>query len=465
MKKFSRTIVRVLNILYKIFPLFAGMYCYYPAFLTQENRVYPFWDALYASIKLYSGSTEGGIPVGILLQCARFLAIAATLSIVVGLMNKMNDVVNHFKLLRGETTVVYGDSEYANYLFESLNPGTRIRGGETFVDRASRYVLMFSGDRENLVFYNRHYEELKDKDVYIMLEGISRQNIENPHIIVFSIAESCARQYWKDFPPAGSERIALFGFGDLGKNILLCGLQMNLIDPGQHFEYHIYGDGAEFRREHTELSQMAPDEIIFHDGGNYDMAQMAEFDRIILCGSGDETQNITAASKLLMGAAVRCPIYIYAPNGDVVKNFFGDDRLICFGTTEETARAEQIFNQRSMEAARRQHEFYCRQYGGTPWEKLDCFKRYSNVSSSDYMYTIRRLLDQGVPMETVAELEHIRWCRYHYLHNWKYAPETDSGKRLHNCLMPFSQLSGEEQRKDVEAITSKMKEDGERVDP
>ena len=60
--------------------------------------------------------------------------------------------------------------------------------------------------------------------------------------------------------------------------------------------------------------------------------------------------------------------------------------------------------------------------------------------------------------EKIAELEHIRWCRYHYLHNWKYAPHTDAAKRVHNCLIPFEDLSEEEKIKDVEAIRSKMVE-------
>ena len=109
-----------------------------------------------------------------------------------------------------------------------------------------------------------------------------------------------------------------------------------------------------------------------------------------------------------------------------------------------------------MEDARRQHEFYFKKYGGTPWEKLDAFKRYSNVSSSDYMFTINRLLARGVSLDKIAELEHIRWCRYHYLHNWKYDPVTDSAKRVHNCLIPFSELSEAEKLKDIEAIKAKI---------
>lgn len=456
MKKFLQMITKFLSILYKILPFFIGMYCYYPVFVEQDHRIYPFLDCLYASIKLYSGVTESGIPVGALLQIARFLALAATLSILINLVNRMNDIINGMKLLNPNTTVVYGDSVYAEYLFESLKPGLRVRGEEKFIKGGSRYVVMFSGDTANLEFYNKNYESLKEKNVYIMLEGIARQNIGNPLLRVFSIGENCARQFWKEHPVTPNEKIAIIGFEEIGKNILLYGLQMNLLDPGQHFEYHIYGDGAAFRREHTELGKMVPDEVIFHDDGIFEFSEMPGFDRIIICDGRDENSNISIVSKLLVSAAISHPVYVYAPNGDTITNLFGNDSLICFGTAEETASADIIFNERLMEAARRQHEFYYNQYGGTPWEKLDSFKRYSNVSSSDYMYTIDRLLKEGVPVENIAELEHIRWCRYHYIHNWKYGPDTDSRRRVHNCLIPFQDLSEEEKRKDIEAIKSRM---------
>ncbi len=455
MKKLFQLLNKTINVLYKILPFFLGMHCYYPVFVKQE-RFFPFLDSVYASIKLYSGSTESGIAVGGVLQTARFLALAATLSILINVLNKMNDVLNRLKLFNPNSTVVYGDSSHAGYIYESLNPVSRIRGEEKFINNASRYLLMFSSDTGNLEFYNRNYKSLKDKNVYIMLEDISRQNIENSLITVFSIAENCARQYWKKYPVTQNEKIAVIGFENIGQNILLYGLQINLIAPEQHFEYHIYGDGTGFRREHTELSQMAPDEIIFHDDGIYEFKEMADFDRIIVCGGKDENYNVTIVSKLLVSAPVSHPIYIYAPSGDIVTNLFGSNRLICFGTAKETASAEIIFNEASVEAARRQHEFYFKQYGGVPWEQLDSFKRYSNVSSSDYMYTIDRLLEKGVPLEKIAELEHMRWCRYHYIHNWRYGEDTDQNKRIHNCLIPFSELTNAEKVKDIEAIKSKM---------
>ena len=270
-----------------------------------------------------------------------------------------------------------------------------------------------------------------------MLDNVSRQNIENHLITVFSIVENCARQYWKNNPVEKSEKIAIVGFGNTGENILLYGLQVNLIDPDQRFEYHIYGNGTQFRREHTELDKMTPDEIIFHDNGTYEFAEMQGYDRIIIC-DGMEDSNIITISRLLAFAPVNCKVYLYAPNGNIITNLFGNNRITCFGTAAEAASTDIILNEKLMEDARRQHEFYFKKYGGTPWEKLDCFKRYSNVSSSDYMYMAEHLLKSGMSFETLAELEHIRWCRYHYIHNWKYGKITDSIKRTHNCLIPFS---------------------------
>lgn len=455
MKTHSQTTQRLIRTAGRLVPFFIGLYCYYPAFLQQNDHLYPFLDALYAAIKLYAGTTDGGVPVGGLLQLARFWAMAATFSILVSVLNKINELINWSRLFDPNATVVYGDSAYAKYALESLDRKCRIRGEDTLIEGAARYLLMFSSDAENLAFYAMHYASLKDRKVYILLEDIARQNIENPLLTAFSLSEVCARQYWKDHPPLKSEKIAIVGFGSVGKNLLLYGLQMNLIDPGQHFEYHIYGDGDAFRREHTQLDKMEPDAVVFHDDGIRDYRGMLDFDRIILCGDGDG-DNAALVSRLLAAAPVCCPIHVYTSNAELITNLFGSDRLVCFGMAEQTARADMIFNEKTMEAARGQHEFYRKQYGGVPWEKLDAFKRYSNVSSSDYMHTVTRLIGQGTPIETIAELEHLRWNRYHYLHNWIYGPETDSARRTHHSLIPFDALSEAEKRKDIESLQSKL---------
>ncbi len=454
-KNVLKKTAKLIKEIWMILPFFLALYCYYPVFLTQANRRYPLLDAIYEALRIYRGFTSSGVEVGALLEIARYMALAAVVRILIALFSKAEDLINWLKLRTTRSTVVYGDSEYAGYLFESLPPSQRIRGGKRFIAGASRYLLMFSEDEKNIAFFHAHYRQIKDQNVYIMLNGVSGQNIDNPRITAFSIAENCARWYWRTYPVLANEKIAVIGFGDIGSNLLLYGLQVNLIDPAQHMEYHIFGDSGEFRKEHIELDKMAPDEIFFHESGVPDYAHMAEYDRIILCGDGDANRNIRTLSKLLAALPQTQQVYVYAPDGDIISSLFGADRVTCFGSACEIATIDMILNQKSMEAARMQHEYYTARYGGLPWEKLDSFTRYSNISSSDYMYVTDRLLAEGVPVETLAELEHIRWCRFYYLHNWKYAPETDAARRLHRCLVPFAELSEEDKKKDIEAIQSK----------
>ena len=53
-----------------------------------------------------------------------------------------------------------------------------------------------------------------------------------------------------------------------------------------------------------------------------------------------------------------------------------------------------------------------------------------------------------------AELEHMRWCSYHYLNNWDYAPikKKDRVRRLHPLLVPFAELPAGEPEKDAENV-------------
>ena len=68
-------------------------------------------------------------------------------------------------------------------------------------------------------------------------------------------------------------------------------------------------------------------------------------------------------------------------------------------------------------------------------------------------------------MEMLAEMEHVRWSRYHYVNHWHYGapeemPENGKGgrrpknpaKRLHTCLVPYAELSEENKEKDKDAI-------------
>ena len=102
------------------------------------------------------------------------------------------------------------------------------------------------------------------------------------------------------------------------------------------------------------------------------------------------------------------------------------------------------------------------------WRKLDTFTRYSNISSADY-HEIRLKMLQGMGepsdpdrispscMELLAELEHMRWCRYHWLNNWtcgvlEGGGNKDSARKIHADLRPYDQLSEQEKQKDRDAV-------------
>ena len=65
-------------------------------------------------------------------------------------------------------------------------------------------------------------------------------------------------------------------------------------------------------------------------------------------------------------------------------------------------------------------------------------------------------------MELLAELEHIRWCRYHQFHNWRMGiPENGARKdatlRIHKDLIPYDELTEEEKEKDKGNIRMLLK--------
>lgn len=432
-------------------------YCrFYNVFSSGSINIGLFLRSIYSSLKLYVNTTEesASLPIGIDFEIARLVAMTFSLSILVKAINKFVNFSNYFKLLHPRATVVYGNSIYASRIFDSLQPCSRIMGDDKFISHAYRYIIMYSSDEENLKFYSENYKKLQGRKVYIMLDNASKQNIENMDISIFSVSENSARQLWLENYPEKSEKIAIINFSKVGEDVLKYGLLLNIIDPSQHFEYHVFGESTSFRYSHTELDKMTPDEIFFHDEKQPHIEMIAEFDRIIICGNEDE--NIPVLNTIIENATVYPHIYVYSPNVDIISSLFGKGKLHCFGTAEKIATIDMLINERSHEDAKNQHESYVAQNGGVSWEKLDGFKKYSNISSADFKNVIIRLKNNGVSQEILAELEHIRWCRYYYLSNWKYGKVRDDSLRIHNCLIPFSELSESEKQKDIDAINSKL---------
>ena len=50
--------------------------------------------------------------------------------------------------------------------------------------------------------------------------------------------------------------------------------------------------------------------------------------------------------------------------------------------------------------------------------------------------------------ERYRRIEHVRWMRFLYMNNWRWAEKRDNAARLHPLLLPYEQLSRENQVKD-----------------
>ena len=77
-----------------------------------------------------------------------------------------------------------------------------------------------------------------------------------------------------------------------------------------------------------------------------------------------------------------------------------------------------------------------------------------------YLWMLQICLGRAVQdyLEYLAQLEHIRWCRYHYLNNWqqgmpKNGKHKDKKRRIHKDLVPYEELSEADREKDREKVS------------
>lgn len=173
----------------------------------------------------------------------------------------------------------------------------------------------------------------------------------------------------------------------------------------------------------------------------------------------------------LLSVLNRRQITVFAEDGLWLKFIDGQERIQLFLWKQLALQPAHIIGEDLQELSIRINLRYAHLYQGIEeteengmreWQKLDSFTRYSNISAADYQQVRMNMLqDMGMDISSLddgtvdmlAELEHIRWCRYHYLNNWQYGiPENgkakDNENRIHSLLVPYRMLSEEEKEKD-----------------
>lgn len=426
-------------------------------------------------------------PENIFSEIARWTAPLMTASgIFIAFQQIRQAVSNRIKGRNPDSVAIYGDSVYIDTLISKLGR-LGIQGGmddlSDGIDKAGRYVILFQEEQEGLAFYEKHKQDFQNGQVYLGLETIMPQSLQDPNLTIFNLKENTARMYWDTYSliPEYSQgnlnlKIGIIGFDTLGQNILTYGLLNNIFSADQHIEYHIWGNSEEYRNIHTQLPQLAPDQVIFHEGSwTADIQLINGLNRLILCE--DSSQNLITLSSLLTFSTCPC-IHVNDYLNQVIHSLFVRDGVSIFGSADEIVNIEQIFKETLLADAKAFNHYYAMKYQGIPnteeakekaFRALDSFTRYSNIASADYqkvrekMIEVLRLPEESTAdavirkKDLLAELEHIRWCRYHYLNNWSFGqPENGKAKdpvhKLHTDLIPFEQLSDEDKSKDLAAI-------------
>ena len=346
-----------------------------------------------------------------------------------------------------------------------------------FTDLSPEAILRIHGSTENLHFFFLSDDSFENERKAAALSGLgvqltcrSEREPEKipPHTNYYNPCEGCARLYWHRFPVTKKEeRIVLVGGGQFGEALLEQALMFNIIAPDQHIRYDLLGDWESFRRAHLYLDQMISlgkeeadrDSLFFHPGAwNETPDCLMKADRILFV-SDDEAETASHLGTLLRYYPV--PGQVYARFSEKVEG------VVSFGSPEELYEPNLVLGLSLRRLAVGLHNNYLRSSGGAlpSWEQLGGFLRRSNLASADHLGLKARILTgedepdfkkaaaryrtlTAEERKTCRRIEHLRWCRFHYLNNWQYAPIRDNLKRQHPLLVPFDNLSEADQAKD-----------------
>lgn len=458
-------------------------------------------NAMYRAMRLYMVEMDCEYAdVNILIEIARWTApVMSAAAILAALSSAFGWMRNFVRVRRKGAVAIHGDSENAASLADSL--GKRAVLGEKSVNRvAPNQVLMFREDREMLDYLNANREKLfrHDNKVYLCTEHLVRSNFSNRNLIVCNYPEICARYYWKEHPlryHSGERTIVLIGFGGYGQEILTQALLRNVYAPDSRITYHVFGDASQYLGCHAELSQIVSlgedgqgDRVCFHQEPWFSCGDVISCaDRIILA-QDEEVDNLMTMNLLeryyLTGA-----IHIKVNDSRNLKDF--SNAVIAFGTAEQIYTEETILGEESLLDAKRIHAVYYRQYQcprkepckendqclacshvQDSWYSQTAFVHHSNVAQADHIPVKMQILlgDDFRSIENAGqqaagvfdslseqerfrllETEHLRWMRYHFMNNWRYAPVRNNDRKQHPLLVPFGQLELKDQLKDESA--------------
>lgn len=420
-------------------------------------------NTAFASVRLFFLNT-GEHEITPLLDVARWLGFFVMGSSVVSLLAEKAGVsiVNFVKCFHPASTAIYGDTIYAKHLKKDIG-WTAMLTTAAPIFRAKKHVIMLDSDKKSLDFYAKHRNVFKDRDTTIILDNVTSDCMHSRNLHVFSMTENCAEEYWKNNIATENEKIAIIGFGSLGQAILEAGLLLNIVSTRQNIEYHVWGECTNYRGIHPQLFDDEgylqcdkKDKVIFHnESWQCGLEQESGVNRIILCGTPNDNLRDLSSILRLFCCESCTKIYIYTE--DRIE-CFADERIAPFGMAEALFTKEIVLEEKLLENAKNLH-FQYNKKDRQMWDSLSTFLKRSNITAADYAFVINTHLKE-LKVHELAELEHIRWCRFHFMHNFRYGEVKNEKLRTHNKLVLYENLLPEDKVSIEKHISSLLKKVG-----
>lgn len=459
--------------------------------------------AMYSSLRLYSLNVDvQEEQVNIYIQLARWGAAAATTSVIVMLFHRFFVEMKLRWMLRNPgAVVVHGDGVRKDAVAGAMGNNAIVMAGRACFD-AKRHILAFESDVTAVRYLREHDDRLlahKDKEIYFVSYDYEPSDYAQSGLIILNHAVNCARAYWKEhwIKENEAKKIAIIGAGGYARRILEQALLVNVMAWREPLEYHVYGQSGErYLKWHPQLSQVLAidrsdphmDSIFFHPAvGEAGVEGLEPMDRIIIAEDVYE-ENFLHLNRFL-AAGIHGKIHVrgnrkllqqlqYLP---VRQQVYDHISVTAFGDDAEMYTDEIILHGELGRSARLNHETYvrcskaerirtkylscagCSRHGtcgdclraDNTWDDLTPFEKASNIAAADHEVVKWYMLDQAdsrggleAVKNDLCRTEHERWCRFYYLHNWKYGEVRNDAARRHPQLRPFDVLPVSEQEKD-----------------
>jgi hypothetical protein len=438
-----------LKVLAPLLPALVGFYGF-----MQVQGMTVSW-ALYYTLRLYGLNTDIS-DINVFIEVARWMAPVSIAGVLILAIKSVKAYfVTYLRTMKKDCCSVYGNSAEAADLLQNLGK-SGIQGHPDRIKNTPCHVIMFDNDNDTAAFYSKNEQALKKHKVYLSMERNQMLHMKENDLFIFSAADNCAIQYWKNHLASKNEKIALIGDEELTDTLLFRGLLTNITALNQSIEYHVWKKENDFPYLYGGLKKVNMDRVIFHEQPYYmELDLLQHMNRIILCGH--DADNLKVLAKL-SGVLVAPEIHIKMRYKTGAVTIYGNSKVQVFGTSDELMTRDIIIKEKLLEGAKELHNSYYKLYGGKRWEELDTFTKQANLFSAEYSLVVEKLYWGGTDQETLAELVHECWCRFHYLNGWSYAEKRNDSAKQHNLLVPYKELSKEDKQKDMDIVEKAIHE-------